>query len=164
MSEVFRFVTPAIYWMLIVLWSFILYFYVKKMWDSKTKQLFHALVVILAIDAFRTLFESVYFGLWYTSLSGIISPQIGTLLTRPELVIIPKLINVIAAVVVIVLLLRQWLPKEEQEKKRAIEILRESENRYFSLFASNHSVMLLIDPTNTEIVAATVCYPETFHC
>ncbi len=152
----FSVITPVTYWILILLWSFILYFYVKKMWSSKTQRLFSALVLILAIDAFRTLFESVYFGLWYTSLSGIISPKIGVLLTRPELVIIPKILNVIAAVVVIVLLLKRWLPKEEREQERAAEVLRESENRYFSLFAHNHSVMLLIDPENNTIVDANL--------
>ncbi|MCP3929466.1 MAG: PAS domain S-box protein, partial [Bacteroidetes bacterium] len=152
----FQIITPVTYWVLILLWSFILYFYVKKMWSSKTQRLFSALVLILAIDAFRTLFESVYFGLWYTSLSGIISPKIGALLTRPELVIIPKILNVIAAVVVIVLLLRKWLPKEEKEQERAAEVLRESENRYFSLFAHNHSVMLIVDPENGSIVDANL--------
>ncbi len=152
----FYIITPVTYWILILLWSFILYFYVKKMWSSKTQRLFSVLVLILAIDAFRTLFESVYFGLWNTSLSGLISPEIGTLLTRPELVIIPKFINVIAAVVVIMLLLRKWLPQEEKEQERAAEVLRESENRYFSLFAHNHSVMLLIDSEDGSIVDANL--------
>ena len=88
------------------------------MWDSKTKQLFQALMIILATDAFRTLFESLYSGLWYTSLSELIPAQIGDFLTRPELVIIPEIINVTAAVIIILLLLKRWLPREELEQNR----------------------------------------------
>ncbi|UCE82695.1 MAG: PAS domain S-box protein [Deltaproteobacteria bacterium] len=39
-------------------------------------------------------------------------------------------------------------------RKRAEEALRESEERYRSLFNNNHSVMLLIDPETAEIVDA----------
>ena len=85
---------------------------------NKTKRLFLTLIIILAIDAFRTLFESIYFGIWYTSLAGLLPKYIGVFLMRPEMVIIPKLINVIAAIVVIALLLKRWLPNEEEEKVR----------------------------------------------
>ncbi|MGD9165818.1 MAG: PAS domain S-box protein [Syntrophobacterales bacterium] len=40
------------------------------------------------------------------------------------------------------------------ERKRAEESLRESEQRYSSLFKNNHSVMLLIDPESADIVDA----------
>lgn len=137
MTEIFRLITPITYWILIVLWSFILYFYVKKMWDSKTKQLFQVLVIILAIDAFRTLFESFYFGLWYTSLSGFLPLQVGNFLTRPEFVIIPKIINVVAAIIIIVLLLKRWLPNEEQEQNRLGLALHDSEEEFRAFFENN---------------------------
>ena len=40
------------------------------------------------------------------------------------------------------------------ERKRAEEVLRESEQRYSSLFKNHHSVMLLIDPENADIADA----------
>jgi two-component system cell cycle sensor histidine kinase/response regulator CckA len=40
------------------------------------------------------------------------------------------------------------------ERTRAEETLRESEERYSSLFKNNHSVMLLIDPESADIVEA----------
>ena len=46
------------------------------------------------------------------------------------------------------------LEKSETECKRAEEELRESEQRYSSLFKNNHSVMLLIDPESGDIVDA----------
>lgn len=46
------------------------------------------------------------------------------------------------------------LHKEVSERKQAEEALRESEERYRSLFRNNHSVMLLIDPESADIVDA----------
>ncbi len=40
------------------------------------------------------------------------------------------------------------------EQKRAIEALRESEERYRSLFEDSHSIMMLIDPDTDDIVDA----------
>ncbi len=46
------------------------------------------------------------------------------------------------------------LEREIAERKRVEKELRESEQRYSSLFKNNHSVMLLIDPESAEIVDA----------
>jgi len=43
---------------------------------------------------------------------------------------------------------------EIAERKRIEKALRESEQLYSSLFKNNHSVMLLIDPENTDIIDA----------
>ncbi|BCO08014.1 hypothetical protein GF1_03900 [Desulfolithobacter dissulfuricans] len=49
---------------------------------------------------------------------------------------------------------KEQLEKEISERKKREEELKESEKRYFSLFANNHSVMLLINPENGNIVDA----------
>ncbi|MDM8536662.1 PAS domain S-box protein [Desulfobacterales bacterium HSG17] len=116
--NLFVLLTPITYWILIILWTFILLFYIKKLRVKSLKgQLISVLLVILAIDAFRTLFESIYFGAWYTALAGFLPKYVHTFLIRPEMVFIPKIVNVIAAGIVIVLLIFKWLPKEEQEKE-----------------------------------------------
>jgi len=46
------------------------------------------------------------------------------------------------------------LESEIAERKRVEKALRESEQRYSSLFKNNHSVMLLIDPESADIVEA----------
>ncbi len=69
----FKLFTPISYWLLIVLWSIIFVFYLRRIISKKiNNRLFVTLLIILAIDAFRTLFESIYFGAWYTSLAGIL--------------------------------------------------------------------------------------------
>ena len=122
----FRLLTPITYWVLIVMWSFILLFYLKRLRSKIIKrQLLFILLLILAIDAFRTLFESVYFGAWYTSLAGILPEAVYTFLVRPEMVFIPKIINVVAATVIIGILLYRWLPQEEQEKDQLEKLIQE---------------------------------------
>jgi PAS domain S-box-containing protein len=114
----FTYLTPITYWILIVLWSFVLVFYITKLRSTFVKdRLIFVLIIILAIDAFRTLFESLYFGAWYTALAGFLPKEVHTFLIRPEMVFIPKLLNVIAAITVIVILIFKWLPKESSEKE-----------------------------------------------
>jgi len=122
-------IVPAIYWILIGLWSFILYFYIKKM-RHQTRSLLLTLLVILAIDAFRTLIESIYFGTWYAAVAGLLPHSVEALLTRPYLLVIPKLVNVAAACIVIFLLLKRWLPQDESERHQSKLDLLESEHRF----------------------------------
>ena len=164
MSELFRLITPLTYWVLIVLWTFILCFYVKRMWHSKTQQLFPVLILILAIDAFRTVFESIYFGTWYTSQSGIIPASIGAFLMRPEFVIIPKVLNVIAAILVIALLLKRWLPEEESAKVQMGEDLRSMDEQLHAVWENaidaigifQNGIHLLVNPAYVKMF----CYEQ----
>lgn len=130
----FKFFTPISYWLLSLLWLFIFVFYINRVVKRRLEsKLFITLLIILAIDAFRTLFESIYFGAWYTSLAGFIPKSIHTFLVRPENVFIPKIINVIAAILIIVIVLRRWLPEEmaerEKEKKYLEKLEREITER-----------------------------------
>ncbi|MDY6991729.1 MAG: PAS domain S-box protein, partial [Pseudomonadota bacterium] len=119
-------ITPLTYWLLIAMWSFILFFYIKQLKLNKLKnKLIFTLLIILAIDALRTLFEHVYFGVWYTSLAIFLPEHINTFLLNPEMNIIPKLINVMAAFLVIGILLRWWIPLEEKEKERLEQMIQE---------------------------------------
>ncbi len=141
----FNLLTPVTYWVLIILWSFILLFYIKRLRDKSLKgQLISILLLILAIDAFRTLFESVYFGAWYTALAGFLPKSIHTFLIRPEMVFIPKILNVIAAGAVIILLLFKWLPREEKEKgllKHRIQIAKEKLSQSNKLLSQNIEIL-----------------------
>ena len=115
--NIFTFSTPLTYWLLIAMWFFIFLFYIKRLRAEMAKgQLISVLLIILAIDAFRTLFESAYFGAWYTSLADFLPKEVYKFLVRPEFVFIPKIINVLAAGIVIAILIFRRLPRDGQEK------------------------------------------------
>ena len=132
--DFFKYFTPVSYWLLTVLWLFIFVFYVKRIIRrTLNSQLFLTLLTILAIDSFRTLFESVYFGFWYTSLVGFIPKSIHDFLVRPENVFLPKFFNLIAATLVIFIVIKRWIPEEteerERERKRTEELEKEMDER-----------------------------------
>ena len=121
----FNLLTPITYWVLIVMWFFILCFYLKRVrMDWHQNRLMLLLFIILTIDAFRTLFESFYFGAWYTARVGLLPIGIHDFLVQPQMVIIPKLLNVFAAGLIITILFRFWLPREGE----AIKQLQETVN------------------------------------
>lgn len=62
---------------------------------------------MLAIDAFRTLFESSYFVLWFSSLARIIPIQIYDILLNSQIVFFPKMVNLIASGILLFILIRK---------------------------------------------------------
>jgi len=113
MELFFNYATPILYWTLIVIWGAIFVFYIIKIKQLKEYgKLLKLLLVILAIDAFRTFFESVYFGAWYTSYSGLLPISIFNFLAHPKVVFIPKIFNLIAACLVLFLIIKKWLVYE----------------------------------------------------
>lgn len=117
--NLFKLFSPLSYWLLILLWSWIFLFYLRRIRQHRLEsRFFTTLLIILAIDAFRTLFESVYFGAWYTSLAGFLPAYIHAVLVRPEYVFIPKVLNVVAAILIILIVFRRWFPQEQEEYVR----------------------------------------------
>ncbi len=115
----FKYFTPVSYWILTALWLSIFIFYLWRIRQKAlSSRLFTILLTILAIDAFRTLFESIYFGFWYTSLAGFLPKTIHDFLVQPEYVFVPKIINVIAATLVIIIVIKRWIPEETEEREK----------------------------------------------
>lgn len=111
--NIFSVLTPLVYWLLIGIWTFIFVFYLRKLFIKERPDKFlQLLLLILAIDAFRTLFESLYFGARFTSLSGLLPISIYDFLIQPQIVFFPKLINLLASFFVILIIVRKWLPQE----------------------------------------------------
>lgn len=124
--KLFTLLTPVIYWILILLWTFIFLFYLKsRRKRSSTDKLTIILFTILAIDSLRTLIESLFFGAWYTALAGMIPSAIHEFLVRPEIVFIPKFLNLVVAIIIISILLYRWIPQEASEKKHFQDLLEE---------------------------------------
>ncbi len=123
----FELITPISYWILTILWLVILGLYLVKLRQSKVVGgAVAVLITILAIDAFRTVFESVYFGLYFNSMFGLLPNNIYAVLSQPALIIIPKLINVAAGLIVLFLLIRRWVPREIQEQEDWVLSIQEA--------------------------------------
>lgn len=124
--NIFRYLTPAIYWLLSAIWSFILIFLIIKLIKKGNKnKLILILIIVLAIEAFRTTVESIFFSVWSTSLSGFISAKYHLFLTRPEILILPKILNLIAASAIVLILIRRWFSAEEHERENLDKLIKE---------------------------------------
>ncbi|NQU59421.1 MAG: PAS domain-containing sensor histidine kinase [Rhodospirillales bacterium] len=151
----FELITPVSYWILTILWLVILGLYLGKLRQSKAVGgTVAVLLTILAIDAFRTLFESAYFGLYFNSLYGFLPKGIHEVLLQPELISIPKLINIGAGLLVLFLLIRRWLPRELREREDWILNLEKAkhvaEEKEASLSAIFNGIPDAIMFTDTE--------------
>ncbi len=123
-------VTAITYWALVAMWSIIFVIYVielKKV--SGLSKAFTFLLVILTIDAARTLFESFYFGVYFTSYYGYISQSFHSVLSQPNYLILPKLLNLTAAILVLFILARVMLPKLINAEIKNQHKINESERR-----------------------------------
>lgn len=115
MNEIFSYITPITYALIVTIWLYIFVFFLQKIHHNQNK-LLNLLLSILIIDAFRTIFEGVYFGLRSASQEGFISSSIFNILTKPQYVFLPKFITLITGVLVLILLLYRWLPAEIKQK------------------------------------------------
>ena len=104
-------VAALIYWVIVALWALVLgtvvFFYVRNPRAFGTTRL---LLAVVAVDTFRNIIENVYFGLYFGGQYGLFSHEFVEVLGQPWLLIVPKILNVIAALTVLGLLLCCWMP------------------------------------------------------
>ena len=99
------------YWLIVGLWAAILGVLLgRASYLLHTDGVTRILVIVLAIDAFRNLFENLYFGAFFNSYYGLLPASWQAVLAAPSLLVIPKTVNLLAALLVLFLLLRRWLP------------------------------------------------------
>jgi len=65
---------------------------------------------VVTVDTLRNIIENVYFGTYFGAQYGLFSSNIAEVLGNPALLIMPKLMNIVAACAVLWLLLLRWLP------------------------------------------------------
>lgn len=143
----------AIYWVIVAIWLAVLAtIVVSYLRDPKRFGAARALLGIIAIDTLRNLIENCYFGLYFGSQYGFFSPAIGDVLGDPRLLIVPKIINVIAASIVLSLMVLRWLPGDLRRRQEAELEMRETSNalRHESeerkrLFDSSVDLIMLTD-------------------
>ena len=112
------------------MWAYILFFLMRRYrFGHIERSLIKTLILILAIDAFRTLFESIFFGARSTSLSGFLPIGVHDFLIRSEIVFIPKFLNVIVAALIIGILLYKWFPAEKRDRELLESTIKEHINK-----------------------------------
>lgn len=114
------YVATYIYWAIVVLWltvlSSVVYYYLRNPSAFGTTRL---LLTVIGIDTVRNIAENAYFGLYFGGKYGVFPYWTVEVLGRPELLILPKITNVVAGCVVLGLLLFHWLPLAVRDWKRS---------------------------------------------
>ncbi|MCT7941594.1 sensor domain-containing protein [Shewanella holmiensis] len=156
--ETSQFITSMSYWVLTILWLVIVGIYLQKIKQLKAIKgvlggTITVLLMILTIDAIRTIIESVYFGLYFNSMYGLLPNSIHELLSQPNLLILPKTINIAAGLLVIWLLINHWIPRELREREESLRILNEAkisslnnEKLFTSIFNCVSDGCVFVDP------------------
>lgn len=128
MEEPFKYITLITYGLIVATWLYILLFFLQKIHRKQNQdKLLNLLLLILIIDAFRTVIEGVYFGLRHASQEGFIPISFFDTLTKPEYVFLPKFVTFITGVLVLVIVLYRWFPTE-MKQKMAIKHLINTKN------------------------------------
>jgi diguanylate cyclase (GGDEF)-like protein/PAS domain S-box-containing protein len=117
-----------VYWVIISIWlAVIATVTVAFFRNGRTFGTSRLLLIVVAIDTVRNIVENVYFGLYFGAQYGLFPSAIISILGRPTLLIMPKLMNVAAASIVLGLLVLRWLPLAQREKARAeAEVIEKS--------------------------------------
>jgi diguanylate cyclase (GGDEF)-like protein/PAS domain S-box-containing protein len=126
-----RLAAALVYWIIISLWLAVLWtICVAFIRNPKTFGTIRLLLSVLAIDTSRNIIENVYFGLYFGSQYGLFHSNIGEVLGHPFYLILPKVMNVVAACAVLVLLGLRWLPLASKEKASAEAVLRSKDDAH----------------------------------
>jgi len=135
MNEAFRYITPITYGLIVAIWLYVFIFYLRRIKNNPQEyNLIGLILIILIIDAFRTIFEGLYFGLRTASQEGFISGKIYDVLIKPQYVFLPKFITLITGVLVLIIVLYKWLPTEIKQKLAVRELIK---NKNYELLLKN---------------------------
>ena len=148
-----------VYWVIVALWLTVLgTVIVAYLRDPRAFGATRLLLMVVGIDTLRNVVENLYFGLYWGAQYGLFPGAIVGVLGNPNLLILPKLINVAAAGVVLGLLLMRWLPAAMREKTNADDNVRrktdalaqETEERR-RLFETSLDLILVTDRSGNFI-------------
>jgi PAS domain S-box-containing protein len=130
--------TALIYWVIVALWFAVLATVATAYWrNPQAFGVTRLLLIVVGVDTTRNIIENTYFGLYFGSLYRVFSGSVADVLGSPYLLIVPKIVNVLAACVVLVLLLFRWLPMalaerlqaEKAVQLKAQQLIQEAEER-----------------------------------
>src|SRR5260370_39451260 len=83
------------------------------------------LLSVIVIDTLRNIIENLYFGLYFGGQYGLFPASVVGVLGNPNYLILPKVMNVVAASGVFGLLVLRWLPFASKERADADANVRE---------------------------------------
>jgi diguanylate cyclase (GGDEF)-like protein/PAS domain S-box-containing protein len=142
-----------IYWLIVALWLAVLATVgIAFVRNPRTFGTTRLLLSVLVIDTLRNVAENLYFGLYFGGQYGLFPASIVGVLGNPSYLILPKVINVVAACAVLGLLLLRWLPLASKERSEADTNIRirseaftqEAEERR-RLFETSPELILITD-------------------
>lgn len=109
-----------IYWVVIALWLAVLTTVsVAYIRNPRTFGAVRLLLSVIVIDTVRNIIENLYFGLYFGGQYGLFPAAIVGVLGNPGYLIVPKIMNVVAACAVFGLLVLRWLPLASKERADA---------------------------------------------
>jgi PAS domain S-box-containing protein len=147
--------TALIYWVIISLWLAVLTAVaVAFVRNPRTFGAARLLLSVIVIDTVRNIIENLYFGLYFGGQYGLFPAAIVGVLGNPTYLIIPKVMNVVAASAVLGLLVLRWLPRASKERaevdadvhEKTQALNREAEERR-RLFETSLDLILVTDRT-----------------
>jgi diguanylate cyclase (GGDEF)-like protein/PAS domain S-box-containing protein len=110
------------------------------------------LLSVIVIDTVRNIIENLYFGLYFGGQYGLFPASIVGVLGNPAYLILPKVMNVVAACAVLGLLVLRWLPfasKERADADADIQVKTEALNQEAEerrrLFETSLDLILVTD-------------------
>lgn len=135
-----------IYWVIIGLWIAVLAtvgaaFVRNSRMFGRTR----LLLSVILVDTVRNIVENLYFGLYFGGQYGLLSPSFGQVLGSPTYLILPKVMNVVAASAVLGLLILRWLPFALKERADADAHMKQKENALKQESAERQR-LILFDP------------------
>jgi diguanylate cyclase (GGDEF)-like protein/PAS domain S-box-containing protein len=109
-----------IYWVIISLWLAVLATVcIAFARNPRTFGAIRLLLSVIVIDTGRNIVENLYFGLYFGGQYGLFPTSIVGALGNPNYLILPKVMNVLAACAVLGLLVLRWLPLASKERAEA---------------------------------------------
>jgi diguanylate cyclase (GGDEF)-like protein/PAS domain S-box-containing protein len=142
-----------IYWVIIALWLAVLSTVcVAFARNPRTFGAVRLLLSVIVIDTVRNIAENLYFGLYFGGQYGLFPAAIVGVLGNPAYLILPKVMNVVAACAVFGLLVLRWLPSASKERADAdadihqkTEALNQEAEERRRLFETSLDLILITD-------------------
>jgi diguanylate cyclase (GGDEF)-like protein/PAS domain S-box-containing protein len=142
-----------IYWVIVALWLAVLTTVcVAFARNPRTFGAVRLLLSVIVIDTVRNIIENLYFGLYFGGQYGLFPASIVGVLGNPSYLIVPKVMNVVAACAVFGLLMLRWLPLASKERADAdadmhekTEALNQEAEERRRLFETSLDLILVTD-------------------